>query len=73
MQRRASSTYGPTNAPVGHWSRHLEHFPQPARCFFGSSGASLTVVSISPRKKPLPNLRPISRLFFPVNPSLPPM
>ena len=30
MQRRASSTCGPTNAPVGHASRHARHVPQPA-------------------------------------------
>ncbi len=67
MQRRASSTCAPTNAPVGHASRHARQVPQPGA--IGSSGAMLEIDQELAEQDVLPAPGAMSIVFFAMKPT----
>jgi DNA invertase Pin-like site-specific DNA recombinase len=68
MHCRASSTRGATNACVGHASRHRVHRPHRSASK-GASGTSGHASTSAPRKKKLPRVGLMSRVFLPNHPS----
>ena len=66
MQRRASTRYGATIAPVGQTSMQRVQVPQCALA--GVSTGSGRSVRISPRKNQLPAPRLIRQLCLPIQP-----